>query len=231
MTSSDPPIEPARREVKYVTDEVLAPHLESWLQSHHAAFTTPYPARWVNNIYFDTPDYFAYAQNLAGITSRTKVRYRWYGALRPIGAGQLEVKMRRSGLGRKLTHRIAETPPEDGSWRQVIAHFRNNVAGGPGAWFDAFPTPILINRYLRRYWVTPDGHVRITIDTDQAVFDQRYQGSPNVERPANLPRTTVFEVKYLPQHHHEVRDTIASLPVSLSRHSKYAVGVDSIRSF
>ncbi len=225
------PPEPARREIKYVVDEMLAPHLECWLQAHHAAFLVPYPARWVNNIYFDTPDYLAYAQNLAGITDRAKVRYRWYGDVSPIGAGQIEVKMRRSGLGRKLTHDVSTPPPAYGMWGAVLTHLRDSITGGARTWFDAFPMPVLINRYRRSYWVTADGLVRVTIDTNHAVFDQRYNSVPRTDRPANVPRTTVFEVKYLPEHHDQVRDTIATLPVSLSRHSKFAVGMDAIRSF
>lgn len=230
MTNVLGQLEPGRREVKYVADESMAWHIDGWLKAHHAAFVPPYPARWINNIYFDSPDYTAYAENLAGVSSRAKVRYRWYGDLQPIAAGQLEVKLRRSGLGWKQIHPVP-TPPTEGQWRDLIRHFAETGGAEVRPWLDAFSQPVLINRYRRCYWVTPNGHVRVTIDTNHSVFDQRYQASPTTSHAANITRTTVLEVKYLPEHHDEVKDTIASLPISLSRHSKFAVGVDAIRSF
>ena len=69
-----------RHEVKFAAyATAIRGMLRHWLHMHPAGFFSPYPERQVNNVYFDTWDYRAYAENLAGVSERSKVRYRWYG--------------------------------------------------------------------------------------------------------------------------------------------------------
>ena len=62
---------------------------------HPAGFQRTYPARWVNSIYFDTPDLHALEENFAGISDRAKYRIRWYGPLAGEHKAQYEIKIRR----------------------------------------------------------------------------------------------------------------------------------------
>ena len=71
--------EDARFEIKFVANEFEVDYVRQWVRLHWACFYVPYPDRWVNNVYFDTLNYFAYEENLSGASARTKVRYRWYG--------------------------------------------------------------------------------------------------------------------------------------------------------
>ena len=45
-----------RYELKQTYSELFLPELRSWVQMHPAGFREAYPPRWVNSIYFDTPD-------------------------------------------------------------------------------------------------------------------------------------------------------------------------------
>ena len=81
--------EDARLEIKFVSNEKNVDVIENWLKLNPAGFYRPYPDRWVNNVYFDTHDYFAFNENLTGASCRTKLRYRWYGRSTSIGKGVL----------------------------------------------------------------------------------------------------------------------------------------------
>ena len=68
-----------RYELKQTYSELFLPELRSWVQMHPAGFRTAYPPRWVNSIYFDTPDLDSFNDHIAGVPVRRKLRYRWYG--------------------------------------------------------------------------------------------------------------------------------------------------------
>ena len=63
----------ARFEIKFVADATRYHELERWIRLNPAGFHTSYPPRQVNNVYFDTPDLYAYAENLSGASARSKV--------------------------------------------------------------------------------------------------------------------------------------------------------------
>lgn len=67
--------EKARQEIKFVSYEVNYALVKHWVRMHSAGFTSPYPDRWVNNVYFDTYEGAAYSENLSGSSARTKIRY------------------------------------------------------------------------------------------------------------------------------------------------------------
>ena len=62
-----------RHEIKFAAYETSYDDLKKWLLLHPAAFISAYPKRIVNNIYFDTWEYRAFSENLAGISERSKL--------------------------------------------------------------------------------------------------------------------------------------------------------------
>ena len=50
-----------------------------YLNKHPSLFCSPFPDRYVNNIYLDTPVMSNYWNNVTGLSQRVKVRIRWYG--------------------------------------------------------------------------------------------------------------------------------------------------------
>lgn len=91
-------------------------------------------------------------------------------------------------------------------------------------------TPILINVYWRRYFVSGDGEIRVTVDSRQAVYDQRFKPYPNVKF-AHQPDYIIVEVKSARENQAAIPSLVKALPLRLSRHSKYVAGVDSISGF
>jgi len=221
--------ETSRIEIKFVASDIYYYTLFSWLRLHAAGFTSPYPDRWVNNIYFDTHDLAAYAQNLSGVSSRTKVRYRWYGDSVYPDSGTLEVKQRRNIYGWKLRFKVEKSPYNRGAtWRTIRGFLHDQLPPEGRRWLDANPLPVMINRYFRKYFVSSDNDVRVTLDSRQRVMEQRFKAYPNFTHCANIPEILVVEFKFDRKHNGKVSHMIQDIPIRRGRHSKYIMGVKAI---
>jgi len=219
----------ARIEIKFSAAELHREELAFWLRLHPAGFHAPFPPRWVNNLYFDTHDYGAYAENMCGASSRTKVRYRWYGESRAPDAGALEVKCKRNFFGWKLRFDVAEKPYRPGiDARSLRRAVLQQLPAAGREWLNASPFPVLVNRYRRRYFLSADHRIRVTLDTDQSVWDQRYKSTPNfsvrtVQRPI-----LVVEFKFDRRDRDIASRYMRGMPIRVSRHSKYVCGTSAI---
>lgn len=220
----------ARREVKFVANEMFIAALYPWLRLHRACFTECYEARWINNIYFDTVDCKAYADNLSGISVRNKVRYRWYGVPHlQESTGTLEIKRRRNCYGWKLKYpaqlQLGDVPVR---WLRIKQALVDSLSADGRQWLLANPCPILFNRYYRRYFLSGDKKIRITLDTQHRVYDQRTKSLPNLEKPAMRVPVSIVEIKFNRMDQLRAASIIQGIPIRVSRNSKYATGVASI---
>ena len=221
-------LETARLEIKFVAYESETARLVDWLLMHPDGFTEPPPNRWVNNVYFDTYDSACYAENLSGTSQRTKVRYRWYGE-DATAAGLLEVKRKRNQYGWKYRYKTATNPVlNGGTWRQIVNDMTRQLPAEGRIWLQQHPQPMFINRYFRQYYLSADGAVRVTIDSRQAVFDQRLHARLNTTCRAHIPATTVMEFKFDRHHRDHANRIIQGLPLRVSRHSKYMVATKAL---
>jgi hypothetical protein len=219
----------ARLEIKFTAYETEYHRLVHWLNLHSAAFYVPFPSRWVNSIYFDTYDYSAFVGNLSGESSRTKVRYRWYGNADTPDSGTLEVKRKRNYFGWKLRYPVSEPPYAEGdTWQAIYDKILAQLPPAGRVWLLQNPVPVMRNRYFRDYFLSRDGLVRVTIDTQQAVWDQRFKPKPNLTRRANLPRSLVVEFKFDRENCDVASQLVQGMPIRVSRHSKYINAVRAI---
>ena len=221
--------ENARFEIKFVAKEFEVDYIRQWIRLHWACFYVPYPDRWVNNVYFDTLNYFAYKENLSGASARTKVRYRWYGKHDYPEKGTLEIKRKRNYFGWKLRFKTEKTPyRKDASWLDIKRNLIKQMNGEAKIWLQSNPQPIIINRYLRNYYVSQDNRIRITIDSHQSMYDQRYKAYPNVIHKANIPTALVVEVKFNRHDNKYASRILQGLPLRVSRNSKFMTGVKAL---
>ena len=226
--TSEVPVD-ARYEIKFVAYEHQLHRLLHWVKLHKAGFVQAFPDRRINNVYFDTQDCHAYAENLSGASARRKVRYRWYGNALQIDAGTLEVKCKRNYFGWKQRYKISNPPDKGGSsWREIRSSMLTELPKDGQRILLNNPNPVLINQYDRQYFVTNDDVIRLTIDRNQSVWDQRYKPDPNYQHRANLCRTLVVEIKFDRAEQTYASQIIQGIPVRVSRHSKYMVGVHTI---
>lgn len=218
-----------RHEVKFAAYSVHYDALLHWVRMHAAGFVRTYPERRVNNVYFDTADYRAFSENLAGVSERSKLRYRWYGDSEGPAPGALEVKQRRNHFGWKKRYAVPEAPWQPGdSWHRVRAAIRATLPMEGRLWFDQAQHPVMINRYTREYFATTDGELRLTLDREQGVWDQRMAAAPNFTRRAILQDTLVVEIKFPRSARHRATGVLSEIPVRVGRHSKYMNAVRSI---
>jgi hypothetical protein len=222
----------ARLEIKFSAYESEVDVLRKWLRIHSAGFKTQFPNRWVNNVYFDTYEYFAYSENFSGASARTKVRYRWYGQSDSLQNGTLEIKCKRNYFGWKLRFKTTDLPSTDKlSWREIRKTLIQELEPEAKLWLRSNPLPVMINRYHREYYVTRDDKIRVTIDTHQRVTDQRYKPYPNLKHKANLPKTLVLEIKFDRRDRKLASSIVQGLPLRISRNSKYMIAVQSVQGF
>jgi hypothetical protein len=221
-------LESARYEVKFIASPDQYFRVEHWIAMHPAGFHAPYPPRQVNNVYFDDFNLYACAENLSGTSARSKVRLRWYGdTFRPESC-VLEVKQKRNMLGWKYNFRAGAIDFESQSWLSIRRSLRSQLAPEGRSWLDETPQPVLLNRYRRKYYLSRDAKVRVTLDSNQQVFDQRVAPRPNLRRAANLPQTIVVEFKFGREDYAIASKAIQGIPIRVSRNSKYVIGVQAL---
>ena len=218
-----------RHEVKFAAYAIQKPVLENWLRLHPAGFISAFPDRQVNNVYFDTVDYRAYAENLAGVSERSKVRFRWYGNSLAPAPGSLEVKMKRNHFGWKHRYKITAAPyAENDGWSDIRSALRRQLPMDGRLWLDQNPLPVMINRYSRQYFVTADGLIRATIDSQQKVYDQRSGDLPNFDVAAITQDTLVVEFKFSRSSRPDAVKMLETIPLRIGRHSKYMNAVRAV---
>ncbi len=220
-----------RREIKFVASDTECYRMLHWLKLNPAGFWSQYPDRIVNNIYFDTMELSAFSENLSGVASRSKVRYRWYGDTRSPCAGTLEIKRKRNQFGWKIRYPIKRAPYAPGEdWRQVRAALMDQLPTDGRYWLQQASLPVLINRYQRQYFVSADRAIRATIDTDNTVWDQRSKRWPDLESAGNPIPVLIVEFKFGAECRDMASDMLTGIPIRVSRCSKYVSGVSSFNS-
>jgi len=196
------------------------------LRLHPALFSEIYRERWVNSLYFDTPDRRYFDAGESGQSDRTKIRIRWYGATDPLIIDPfLELKVKRNTLGRKLRYPLEDASFGDylrrTSWTEILR--RSDVPLTLGAALSGLH-PALINRYRRRYYLSACGRFRITTDTDIEYRRPSLSATPSVHRHVERIHSVV-ELKYAAEDDDAAREIASRLPFRTDRNSKYMNGL------
>lgn len=220
---------PLRYEFKIPCAPSLLSEVETWVRLHPLHWRVTYPPRQVNNVYFDTADYRSLNDNLSGIGDRRKLRIRWYGPeLGWISDGHVELKCKRGLVGWKTIFPLRlDLDLRHALWSELLRRLRQRASASTLHWLDVFPEPTLINHYWRAYFETPDGNLRLTIDTDLRVYAQRLQARPNLQRPAPLDAHVIVELKAPVEDdaYRQLVEVLQSFPLRTGRYSKYVHGV------
>ena len=216
-----------RFERKFAVEGMDRRTIETVVRQNPVLFQPAYHPRWINNIYFDTPDLQYLSDNLAGLAARCKVRIRWYGGMLPVSRPTLEFKIKQGMAG----------------WKQLFSMGRVALDEvlDPRRWrthVDAIPLsdglrflmtglrPTLYNRYQRSYFESACHSFRCTVDSDI-----------QYTRPASLQCNRAFfqadplnivEVKYALDDDERAACVTGAFPFRLSRNSKYVRGVECL---
>lgn len=199
------------------------------VRRHPALFREAYPARMINNLYFDSVDLRSYHEHVRGVGNRVKTRIRWYGPLRgAIVRPVLERKLKRGLVSGKAGYPLPPLTLNGCLPRRELA----DALSAPDLpemlrWQVRGLVPVLANRYRRRYFVSANGHLRLTVDTDLEFFDARSAAGGLRPLPVSAP-PVILELKYTPAHAAEAADAASALPYRLTRCSKYVLGVEHL---
>jgi hypothetical protein len=196
------------------------------IRCHPLGFEALYPDRGVHNLYFDTPGLAAYAASLEGAEPRLKLRLRWYGESDDVREGRLEWKWRRGPRSWKWSTPVAWSDDLlKLRWSALRDELRRELDGRQRATFDAMARPVLLNRYLRSYFVSRDGSCRLTHDR-QLVFAAQLGARvrPGV-RPLRCWGLEVLEIKTAAERPDVAERALRGFPFHAARFSKYAAGV------
>jgi hypothetical protein len=216
-----------RYERKFFLEGIEAAQARSLILCHPAMFYEPYPPRYINNIYFDTPWMEHYDDNLSGSASRGKVRVRWYHKLiGDINEPILEFKIKRGWVGWKESypfpafcfntslsvHKLqcildrSQLPP------RIIERLRGYQVS-------------LVNRYLREYYATRDGRFRVTLDRELTYYRVGRLSNPLFAQTVDHG-VVVLELKYDAEHEPQAQWVASRFPYRMTRSSKYVRGVE-----
>ena len=217
-----------RHELKFACDEAASAELRMWLRLDRSGIRRLFPARRVQSLYLDTTYQRALADNLAGLSAREKLRFRWYGDDSRLVPGTLEYKRRENALGWKETLAVAEPIAIEGAERRRFVaelarrldqRWRERVLAGfePAQWVS----------YRREYFTSADRRVRLTLDTQLRFSDQRVRARLSDAARTPAPRYLVLELKCAPADLEAAHDIASRLPLPLGRCSKYVLAHDA----
>ena len=196
--------------------------LENIILRHPAIFKENYQERQINNIYFDTPDFDDFSDNIEGSSFREKIRLRWYGIDFPkIKNPVLEMKTKIGLAGGKIQRKLNTF---EFSKQTLFQSIKKNKAV-----YDIFDfkclKPSIMNKYSRKYFISNDGDFRITLDKDlkysqiRNVMDDWLFIEPEIKH-------TIMELKYHPNMEPIVSNITNYFPFRVTKSSKYAIGVN-----
>jgi hypothetical protein len=214
-----------RYEIKLVCPAVQAPQVRALVRLHPEGFRVTYPARWVNSVYFDSIDVEGVMDNLDSVSERDKLRWRWYGPDWLVERSHLELKRKRGMAGfKELCPIDVSFNPRQATWSDALAFLRRHATHHFRIWLSQVSCATILTRYEREYYASPDGEIRLTLDTRLSTFDQRFSRRPNLTRPSPPPGTVLIELKAEASQAQRLSQVINGLPFRSERNSKYVNG-------
>jgi hypothetical protein len=221
-----------RYERKLVAEKTSRKVCELIVKQNQAFFSETFPARKVNNIYFDTPGMDCYFDNLFGVGNRWKVRIRWYDELfGEIKSPVLEFKIKKGFTGTKKSY---ELPPleinpinfECNSWKTYFA--RADLPDETLAKLTGLQ-PVLLNNYDRSYFESRNRRFRVTVDDQMEYYNLR----PSWNHFLHVHKEhlkSVIELKYDELWEEEAEYITNEFPFRIDKNSKYIAGISHFRS-
>lgn len=193
-----------------------------WLQAHAMLFREHYASRDINSLYLDTPLLARFEENLSGISTRKKVRIRWYGDLNNAEKAKLEFKHRQTGKEYKVIYdtKLDFSAPAF-SWQHALKSAYAQLPVDAQCLWATEHSPIIICRYHRAYFISNDEKIRATFDSEISSFDQRYRQHANLNKGISLGDYVLLELKTNAEYEAELSNLLATCPLRPSRHSKY----------
>ena len=188
-------------------------------------FIEIFKERIINNIYMDTLNFDILKENIDGLNNRNKIRIRWYGQKYGLIKGKLEIKSKQGNVGKKTYYEINNFNFNSKSNFNDIKNqiLKNKIPNYLKEYFiNCYPS--LFNRYSRRYFLSHDNKIRITIDFRINNYKISNSHKDHILIPYDIPHM-IMEVKYSSKE--DISKNIISndFPFRASKYSKYVSGI------
>ncbi len=222
-----------RYELKYCFDEHMYDYIENVIIKNPAIFNEIYNTRQINNIYFDTLSFDDYNANLKGNDKRLKHRIRWYNNfLGYIEKPILEAKIKNGNVGYKETLVLPSFNFDyNFSYNNYIEILKANMYNGDLSYDNMISqlnlkTPVMINSYERKYYLSADGNFRLTLDK----FIKYYSCTENgfYDEFGISDNKIILELKYETQFSNVVCNITNHFPFRVYKNSKYVNGIEAL---
>jgi len=205
-------------------------YLENLIKLHPMHFSEIYFKRYVNNIYLDTLDYKNYFDNIEGLAGRKKVRIRWYGNLYgKIENPTLEIKIKQGLIGIKKNYPLPDVVFDHISFHRKVTPLLIGKKYLPEPLIQELKLykPVLVNRYMRKYFLSANKQYRITIDS-QMKFFQPDDNNSYFDKTYSDPFHSILEIKYSQAYDDGANQVTNYFPYRLNAISKYVKGVKEL---
>jgi len=215
----------------YMTDVPVSDVLKS-VKINTAGFSEIFHVRQINNIYFDTPGFESFYDNVDGSYNRIKARIRWYGSTFGNAVkSTLELKIKKGLLGYKRNISLPDFVVDSSITKEKLINILSSaVQDEPLKNYIKVLSPVLLNVYTRRYFISADNTVRLTVDVGmhyykisnfQNLFISKIEDNSGV----------VIEMKYNVGDEEKVNMISTELPFLMTKNSKYLQGLGRIDLF
>jgi len=215
-----------RYERKFFVSDLSQHEVGHIVRNHPAMFREVFPARQVNNIYFDTPDARHWRDNVNGLAERTKVRLRWYGeTFGAVTKPTLQVKGKRGVASWKESYPAPSLVYSRGPGFDIRSLLREHLVVGESARarFETLDATLL-NSYQRQYYLSTNEKFRLTIDVAVTFHRVGRAGEVYLENIRH-DDTVIVELKYGPDSDATADEVSSKLPFLVTKSSKYAIGM------
>ena len=216
-----------RYERKFILNSFRKNFLIHQIKNSKLRFFEHHKQRFVNSIYLDTENLRSYKQNIDGLKNREKFRIRWYGDFLINGNIFLEIKKKKSDLGKKiifpLKTELKLSSKQNFNVKNINAILSESDLPNNIAFKLKQLKPKLFVRYRRSYFISKIYPIRVTLD--DMINYKKIENSLNF---CNFFETEnkqlIVEFKYPKNLNQQEFNNFLDLPIRLSRNSKYVEG-------
>lgn len=223
-----------RFERKFLIQGLQSSQVEIEIKLNPGMFSKIYEPRQVNSIYFDSPGFENVRDNVEGVFERTKIRVRWYGdTFGQIEEPVLELKIKRGLAGRKERYPLGPFGLErDRGLNGLFEVLATAELPERLQWKMAALQPTLLNSYWRKYFLSSDGHFRITLDEEMTVYKPVFAAAGFVGKQVSY-KELVIEMKYESEAalDQTARKLTSRFPFRMTKNSKYVNGIHKLYCF
>jgi len=193
-------------------------------------FSDIFSYRHVNNIYLDTFEKQNYYNSVEGLSSRIKVRIRWYGPLfGAIEKAVLEIKVKKNHLNTKLLYKLQPFQFERGFSIETIQNVleTSEIPDLLKLNLQTFEAT-LVNRYCRCYFLCANKVFRITLDKNLEYYSV-YPTENFFFNYVNEEGIFVLEIKADDSEKTPISQVSNHFPFRMTKNSKYTSGIDLLK--